>query len=74
MKNLTKLTSMSLRVSAGQQSNSQVQAHMERCCRNRDRQVSLVVFIAAVIALSGLYSFGCFSVTPLTLPSMSPFH
>ena len=43
-------------------------------CRNQDRQVSLVVFIAAVIALSGLYSFGCFSVTPLTLPSMSPFH
>ena len=27
-----KLTAMSLRVSAGQQSNSQVQAHMERCC------------------------------------------
>ena len=43
-------------------------------CRNRDHHISSVVFIAAVVALSGLYSFGCFSVPPLTLPSMSPFH
>lgn len=26
-------------------------------CHNQDRQVSLVVFIAAVMSLSGLYSF-----------------
>ena len=44
------------------------------CHKYQDRQVSLVVFIAAVMALSGLYSFGCCSVPTLTLPSMSPFH
>ena len=33
-------------------------------CHNRDRQVSLVVFIAAVMVLSSLYSFGCYSVSP----------